>query len=782
MDGRIARLRGLYRVRGAHNSAQALAARLDRVLRERVSESYETALGEAFAGDEAVYVLRRVEAKATLMVGADATDARLARRWGEHLAGAVVRSVAEDADDGANLVRFDGQPDYVASFAVALLDSTAWGRWYYGAFSQLQTLDAPHALGRALLDNRRHLPAILARLHSCGRLNDVLELLDAQTRRSLWRDESQTRETPDTDALRPLFAAAMELIDGLGAWSRTRRAGEELFRAYLDDAASSPRDTDWRDTRSLAAVVLDAVRFLFRRGQLRLDAGSGDGDFRAQLGRALEGFGWLDRVWLRDALLAMLDADGARAMHTSLPARAAGAGGTTATPRQRELLAALAAVLRDDAPQLDRDDETTADALRLFALLVSRAPQWGDDAAAKNLIGHLLDARRFARESGATSEFILRLRRRDVAAALRLLSDASRARAAVSCNAMSDLGESALALVEELAGEDKKSPLAAGVETECAGLALLWRAMLDARLDALAAETSYPPGATNQPAAFRLALALRLCGEATVEGARIDEGLRLLVGLDERATLDELRAMWANAGTSDGARFQAALLRAVAGLRVLRPSVMHVFRVALEDGDTALIAGDESGILWPLGQIIERVDMTAARIYEHEAADVEVSEATDIDEVETTVAAWLNVWTEATGVRPIVVFDDDGDAGAEELSVHESGRAALESALKDLTAGRLGASEADLTTALAACVLLRAWAHWLRQFSASGVPYLLENFVRRRGRVSESPDGLLVELERRPLDIVIEMAGYLNELERVPWLGGRRVRFRLRGA
>jgi hypothetical protein len=40
---------------------------------------------------------------------------------------------------------------------------------------------------------------------------------------------------------------------------------------------------------------------------------------------------------------------------------------------------------------------------------------------------------------------------------------------------------------------------------------------------------------------------------------------------------------------------------------------------------------------------------------------------------------------------------------------------------------------------------------------------------------------LWVEIERRPLDIVIEMAGYTADLERVAWLGGRSVRFRVMG-
>ena len=82
---------------------------------------------------------------------------------------------------------------------------------------------------------------------------------------------------------------------------------------------------------------------------------------------------------------------------------------------------------------------------------------------------------------------------------------------------------------------------------------------------------------------------------------------------------------------------------------------------------------------------------------------------------------------------------------------------------------------------MAAIACLRLWARWLRQFSFSSAPYLLQHFVRRPGRVTVDVDELLIELEPRPLDMVIEMAGYTSELEQVPWLGGRRVRFTMRG-
>jgi hypothetical protein len=76
---------------------------------------------------------------------------------------------------------------------------------------------------------------------------------------------------------------------------------------------------------------------------------------------------------------------------------------------------------------------------------------------------------------------------------------------------------------------------------------------------------------------------------------------------------------------------------------------------------------------------------------------------------------------------------------------------------------------------------LRIWARWLPRFAQASTPFLLANFVRRSGRIFHDTDGLLVELEPLPLDVVLELAGYTAELEQSFWAGHGHVRFRLRG-
>src|SRR5215213_4803618 len=116
MEGRIGRLHCRYRVLGTAQGAARLPPRLDQLVRDEVAGHQAEALATALGDDPTVYVLRRVEARPlVLMTGGDG-DPRLAQRWGERLAGAVVHTIAHDAGDRANLVRFADQADYVAAF------------------------------------------------------------------------------------------------------------------------------------------------------------------------------------------------------------------------------------------------------------------------------------------------------------------------------------------------------------------------------------------------------------------------------------------------------------------------------------------------------------------------------------------------------------------------------------------------------------------------------------------------------------------------------------------
>jgi hypothetical protein len=92
----------------------------------------------------------------------------------------------------------------------------------------------------------------------------------------------------------------------------------------------------------------------------------------------------------------------------------------------------------------------------------------------------------------------------------------------------------------------------------------------------------------------------------------------------------------------------------------------------------------------------------------------------------------------------------------------------------------LGDPQTDRTVGIVAVAVLLAWTGWLRGFGESSPAFVLDQFVRRPGAISLSEGCAAVELERRPLDLVLEMAGYLGELDAGAVLP-RRISFSLAG-
>lgn len=91
----------------------------------------------------------------------------------------------------------------------------------------------------------------------------------------------------------------------------------------------------------------------------------------------------------------------------------------------------------------------------------------------------------------------------------------------------------------------------------------------------------------------------------------------------------------------------------------------------------------------------------------------------------------------------------------------------------------LAPDENDTEPPLAAIArhLVRLWAHWLPGLGQSSVPWLLQQFILRRGVLRVNGGELAISLAPAPLDVVLEMAGYLAPIASVPWLGDRRVTF-----
>jgi hypothetical protein len=742
--------------------------RLEQLARDRLAEAWEAALTEALGDDPTVYVFRRIEAGMLLNVNPNQTDSALARVWGERLAGSVVRGVAgvTEEGNGDNLVTFASQAEFVASFVVDLLQRRAFDRWYYGAFASYESLGKAGALRAVLLDNLSDLPAILREVRERGAFDDLLEALDAATLALLWTSLGTTSDER-IESLRPLYAAATDLLDRLDLWASSR-PGDNALAAWIGNAQIS---VDWRDTQSLTRVVCEIIAFLVARGDVRRVEGEGLERVSTRLNDALSAFDWLDTGWLRNILPEMLA--GPAAIATDLPLRR---GRTGPTPKQRELLADIAAVLRNDRTGLDATDPGSPEnRLRLHTALVARASRWQGDPAAASTIELLLAVWAGMLDAHIPSEVIDKLRRHDVAGALALLPGDQRANAAQRFATVADLGDTALEVVDVLlAGGDTTPSTGDWIDTQAAGLFLLLRAIVDARLAGLGNQIGVTSDATDWFNALLVAIGLRWSG-SDLDDDVIDAGLSLLAGYEVPPTRTDIADWWAAVESASHLRIQAALLDLLAGQWLARGTTLHLHPIEI-DGTLALVAGCETSGLWPLGQIIATSDDT-----------------------DDTLSRWSDLWQQATGERPSMVVRDgavalpdndvgfvgvpesaDSDEDALAASHAANGRA-LDATLDALGHGRLGIADVDLSLFLVANGVLRIWARWLGPFATSSTPYLLEQFIRRPGRLRIDDHSIVVEMEPRPLDVVLEMAGYLAEIEQVPRLNNRRVEFRIGG-
>ncbi|MCG8353895.1 MAG: hypothetical protein MI924_39525 [Chloroflexales bacterium] len=932
MDSHIGHMHCRYRVIGTHSAAAATADLLDRLARDRVLQAWSDALDQALGDDQAVYVLRWVKARMAVVLDDHLTDTQLAQRWGQNLAGAVMRAIASSASD-SDLVRFANQADYVASFVADLLQGLAWQRWFYNPFAALRSLDIAEALRTVLLDNRDYLPVILGALHHRGMLGRLLAVLDDANLQQLWSHGLGAVSIAEPAALRPLFAAALSLLDRLDLWADARPASEALFREYL---STHPAPADWRDRRGLAAALLAAWRFLALRGYLRQVDAVMSHDVAANLDRALADFDWLDIAWFKDAVgdlltgaadqpasmpqtdllvdpqhlqvdtpavepeamyplvayaLQLLDrldllvqpqpasetllkdfmatrpapadwrdrqrltaafirildfllqrgvirrldgaerdavrgrlegviadydwldmtklqvallevlSDSQRRPAAPLPTRSARSG---PTPRQRDLLAELADVLRDGIPMNRSQPVLPANALLWYAALINHSPRWAGDPIATGMIQRLLEAWNCLARSHAPQAALQRLQQGDIAGVAQTLPEREREAAGATLDVLLHLGGLALNLLATLLNMQADTPAihrtsprstqnmpaasrslrssvspVASIETGCAGVFLLLRTLLDARLTELVARASLPhQGSPDRLGALLVALGLRWAGAPGLVDGQLDGGLAILSGLDQPVDLAGLHETLIQ--SLDDALLQVELLRLLAGQRLIRGPELHLYYPMLPNGARVLAAGSEATGLWLPGKIIGATD-----------------------DIAQTISDWQAVWAGLTGQPLTVILDETllaalpdvvrtadlliapetvpaGDGVDKKVSLHHASRQALLAMLPALEAPWPDRSDAALPITLIANALLRAWARWLqRGFATSSAPYLLDNFIRRPGRVLMDATSITVEMESRPFDVVIGMAGYTADLEQIAWLGRRCVRFRL---
>ncbi len=746
MSHSVARLHCRFRVAGPNPGA--LAARLDGLLRLQCVTALSQSLERAFGQDPAVYVVRALSVQVALDTGA---REEAGNRWGRAVLAALRGAV--NAEDSGNLARFEDQAHYAAQFLADLLDGKAWERWYYLAFQKWRGQPDPLIVRQVLEAWRDWLAAILARLHRSGHLARLLALLDTDTRRALWLSGMGGPEIA-RDRLRPLLAVAKTVIEDLGLGTGIKPDTELWLNLCLTPALPP---VDWSSPDGPARAVYHILERLATAGRRAPMNDTAMARLQQQRARLSADQNWLDMELLFHLLaleaerLVPARQEGARTPPENTPApdpETAGRtdGGTSLppmhakglTPRLHNKLTMLGQALsriRHLPPRIAPDPAAVA--LRWYAALPEEGRRWAEDEQVRELIDHILALVIELEQAGLAPDREARI----------LAGEHS-----ASFNRVNLLGEAGRVLIRRLralcAGVRTVPSLAPdetpfGMESDNAGAWLMIRAFMDARLHAICAKTAYPsPGFQDRFAPLLTALLHRLGGASPAHPA--DPALSLLYATGEPVDHDLLGRAFAGNDPATESRFQRQLFFQAAGLRLSSGKALHFHRVPYGNGQ-AVFCGDGSGF-WPLAQPL-----------------------TPDTRLGVLLREWQTLWEQALGRAPRVIIEG-----------HPGDRDKLLAGLAALPPGCPDRPHTDLTLTVAALVLLRIWARWLRKFETSSPAWLLEHLVRRRGTVLPEQNQVIIRLDQGPMDVLLDLAGYLRPLQ-TDWWGRRKIIFQWRG-
>ena len=775
MNGRIAHLNNHFHLVGDPDAGRLTADRLNRLAQLELPAALDVALSQALAEDETVYVLRRVQAQLAMCVRSGAPDNHLVKRWAEKLAGSIMRTVARSE---ADVITFTNQAAYVAQFCIDLLNGRSQNLWYYHPFNHLLQKSLSDALQTVLLENQDDLPAILQTLYAEKKLAALLDALNQLGIQRVWHQGVGAALRADGTSVEPLFQQAVRLLQSVGWWKRPFSSTTHLIQRYLQ---TLPPLVDWQDRQSLTTGMIDIIHFL--RGEKAFEPSI------SIINRSiLSAFDWLDLERLQQALTA-IEKETAIFEQANLPLPASK---QRVSPRQLALLKDLSAAMRQGNISLNAaQPQSTTNALLLYAALIHQAPHWTEADVTTHFIQALLQLWEWWRKSQNLIELARYMRQGRLDAAADTFPQSIRQQVFTALQSLLAFKETGIDLLQQFDGSASTSapillPQDAAtnnvgviqasnllygqtqIETRCAGLFLLLRAVMDARLfawiDAIAEETAVSILTPFQT--ILLLVALRWAGEAGTADQQLDTGLCSLAGIETPITLETLRHAWTELGLETAVpAYQTQLLRVLVGQRLISGGNLHLFSIDMENKQRALIIGE--GSIWPWGTALSHDDKL-------------------IDRLELGVADWQAV----TGQQPSIIGDLSAvsaeniprmtlpDQDSELAAINADLSQQLASDWQAVESGHLGLPAADITSALFALALLRLWARWLHQFAQSSAPYLLTNFIRRPGIIAIDDEKILIEIESGPLDIILEMAGYLAPIERLPWLNDRRVEFR----
>jgi hypothetical protein len=531
------------------------------VAHERIEEVCDRAFTETFQDDPSVFVVRKARARVAILAPQTVLESRLAEQWGARLCASVVRVVASASNDDS-VVRFENQAAFVSNFLSDLVAGTAWEHWYHGAFHGCRRLPDNETIFSVLIENADCLAEILHRLAKANALDAVLRALGEEGQRRLWmRTARFSSDSLSADAFRIFVHSAFALADALSLWTALRPAEQD----YLDDyLAKQPASPQWTDPASLASAVTCVFRELLRDGWLSASCAFRP-DTLAKLDAALaSSYDWLDKTYLKNSFATLFSPSSPQKLAPStlrpfLP-----------TPAQLRLLGSLLSSIRSGSCPLDLCSSSPhAQLLRILASL--GAAESSASPAATAMLESIVEAWLALRGADDRDSQLLNLRRGQLEFCLARLSPPEKSRLRPHLESVAEMGDAAIAVVEALLAQDhsvsQRRPLEI-IPTACAGLFLLVRTVQDLRLFALLKESGFD---SLEP--LLVALAVRICGKATLPEGKFDSGAALWSGIPP----EEYSARVKHLESLDIQCFRSNLAELVAAQRLVGPCAGEEF-------------------------------------------------------------------------------------------------------------------------------------------------------------------------------------------------------------
>src|ERR1043165_904023 len=561
MQTRIGHLHIAYRTPQGLASASLLVSTLKRVASERIAAVCDQAFAESFPDDPTVRVVRRVASRVAVVSGREILESKIAAQWGHRLCAAVIESIVEA--NGDNVVCFENQAEFVAAFLAELSVGDPWSKWFFGAFASYRALEQGEVVLAVLEDNQEWLLEIFRRLRQENSLEAVLSYLTNQEQQRLWKEviRGAPRQEPK-EAFHIFVKSAVAVLDSLGLWSGERPSEHLILESYLATFPSTPR---WTNAVSLADAVADVVQFLiatyFESRVTPLQE-----DQIASLQKLLSNkFDWLEVGHLLKRVLLIFQAWAAIQEQKQFVLRPLAPSAV-----QKRLLEQTTELVGAGHCRLDlRDESSYANLIRLLVSLSA-----GSDSSSVTSIIPLLEnvvaAWVALRHRSDSTEIIAALCRRSIPASGG--EQAALGHIANHLHVIGSSGEPAIALVEELLKQSKTpKEFDVVIQTGCAGLFLLVRAIRDLRL-----KTALYDAGFESFESLLTGIAVCIGGDSVWRNERLDEGAALWAGIESKDSIAKLELL----ESLDREQFENSFTGLLAAHRIDEPSELN-FRESL---------------------------------------------------------------------------------------------------------------------------------------------------------------------------------------------------------